>query len=140
MISKILILALFSLHLGRANAVKHRNDLPVCQCSDFTFLNFKNERVSLSIHYNQQLLVKSRKLFTKAEHFFQVGNCLPVFSVRNRWERLCYVHIPADCPDGIKSGTLPGMMISRDACDSAFTFSSSSRNVLFDAIHRRQGQ
>ena len=48
MISKILILALFSLHLGRANAVKLRNDLPVCQCSDFTFLNFKNERVSLS--------------------------------------------------------------------------------------------
>ena len=48
MISKILILALFSLHLGRANAVNLRNDLPVCQCSDFTFLNFKNERVSLS--------------------------------------------------------------------------------------------
>ena len=54
MISKILILALFSLHLGRANAVNLRNDLPVCQCSDFTFLNFKNERVSShSIHYNQ---------------------------------------------------------------------------------------
>ena len=65
----------------------------------------------------------------KTEHFFQVGNCLPVHSVRNRWERLCYVHIPADCPDGIKSGTLPGMMISRDACDRG--------NSAFDLIHRR---
>merc|ERR1712080_361860 len=92
MISKILILALFSLHLGHVNASpvgRHDDHHHHCQCSDFTFLNFKNERV---------------------------GNCLPVHSVRNRWERLCYVHIPADCPDAIKSGTLPGMMLSHEAC------------------------
>ena len=50
MISKILILALFSLHLGHVNAsIRRHDDHHHCQCSDFTFLNFNNECVGIAI-------------------------------------------------------------------------------------------